>query len=98
LSWALGAVRGWGVYGFTSGSPIFSADSNRMAYGAKTGQKVSMVVDGQAGPEFDVIVGISPARLVFDSAGTFAYLAVKDGVVYRVWHTRPAAVPANGPK
>ncbi|HOK09763.1 MAG TPA: hypothetical protein PLJ10_08895, partial [Candidatus Hydrogenedens sp.] len=44
------------------GSPIFSADSRRVAYSAKRGGKWFVVVDGEEGKEYD---GIGAGSLIF---------------------------------
>jgi len=39
---------------------VFSPDSRRVAYSAEMGEKCLVVVDGQAGPEYDDILEGSP--------------------------------------
>jgi len=62
------------AYDDMGSSPIFSPDSRRVAYWAKVGEKYLLVVDGEQGKPYDDLVRYT---IVFDSASTFHYLAVK---------------------
>jgi hypothetical protein len=57
-------------------TPIFSADGNRVAYGAKKGNKWLVVVDGQPGPEYDGILVGTP---IFSANGKRVAYAAKTG-------------------
>jgi len=59
----------------------FSADQEHLIWTAKRGSKWLVVVDGQAGAEYDVLGRGSP---VFDPDGNLEYLAVKEGSLYRI--------------
>jgi hypothetical protein len=65
------------------GGLIFSLDGKRVAYAARKGEKWFVVIDGQEGPEYDIVVEGGP---VFRPDGTFEYLAVKAGILFRVKH------------
>ena len=61
----------------------FSPDGKRLAYAAKKGGKRFVVLDGQPGPEYDGIIPYGPA---IHPDGVVEYLAIRDGVLYRVKH------------
>ena len=60
--------------GILKGTPTFSPDSKRVAYGAVVGDKSLVVVDGEEGKQYDGILG--DTRVVFDSPNTLHYLAL----------------------
>ena len=58
-------------------SPVFSPDSKRVAYDAQVGNKRVVVIDGKEGKAYDDLPRGS--RIVFDSADSLHYLAMKEG-------------------
>ena len=62
-------------------SQIFSPDGKCVAYIAMTGKKQFVVVDGREGSGYDMVV---TNTLIFTPAGVATYLAVRDGVLFRV--------------
>ncbi len=70
-------------------APVFSLDREHVAYAAKKGPNWTVIVDGRADQEFEHVLLRSPAKLTFASDGTLAYLASKDGTLYRVRHDFP---------
>ena len=75
-------VEGKQYDGILEGTPIFSPDSQRVAYEAEIGNKQFVVVDGVEGKQYDVIV--KGSKLIFDSADSFHYLALKGNTIYLV--------------
>jgi len=65
------------------GRIVFSSDGKRVAYEAKNEGKMFVVLDGQPGPEYDGIIPYGPA---IHPDGVVEYLAIRDGVLYRVKH------------
>ena len=53
---------------------IFSPDSQKLAFAAAAGGKLSVVVDGQAGEQYDGILGAG-GQIVFDGPDSLHYLA-----------------------
>ena len=62
------------------GQPFFSADSHHMAYAAKNGQTLFVVIDGKIGPPY----GQMPAALAFRPDGSLEFAAIRDRVLYHV--------------
>jgi hypothetical protein len=62
-----------------TGTPVFSLDGKRCAYGAKETDKWVVVLDGQSGPEHDGIISLS-----FHPDGVLEYLTTRGGALYRV--------------
>ena len=68
--------------GIGAGTLIFSADSQRVAYGARVGDKWFVVVDGKIGRRYNVIV--RGGEVVFDSSDSLHYLAQRGSGIYLV--------------
>ena len=68
------------------GAPIFSQDSQRVAYAAEIGDKCFVVVDGIEGKQYDAIKDIRE-RIIFDSPDSLHYLAAKGNSLYLVEET-----------
>jgi hypothetical protein len=64
------------------GTLIFSLDSQRVAYGAQVGDKWFVVVDGKEEKPYDGIV--RGGSIIFDSADSLHYLALKGADIYLV--------------
>ena len=80
------ARRARSTTGSPQGSLIFSADGKRVAYAAQKSreERVMVVVDGQAGAEYD---GIEKGSPIFSPDGVLEYLAIKEGSLYRIKYT-----------
>jgi hypothetical protein len=71
------------------GGPILSPNGDRFAYAARTTSKWQMVVDGVPGPQYDGILGGSPAfsaddrRVAYVGNAGNKYVAVVDGTAGR---------------
>ena len=77
-----------GFYGQMTFSPV----SGHVAYVAKKNiDKVVVVVDGEAGGEYDNCIGLN-----FESDGSLQYLAFNDRVAYRVRRYARGRAPAEG--
>ena len=64
-----------------------SPDSKRVAYGARAGSRVFVVMDGKEGNHYDAILALGAegkGRIVFDSADSLHYLAAKGRGIYLV--------------
>jgi hypothetical protein len=61
-----------------------SPDSKRVAYGAGMGDKQVVVVDGKEGKQYDNIVVTGGGKIIFDSADSLHYLALKGDEIYLV--------------
>jgi len=70
-------------YDGTGGLPIFSPDSQHLAYAAALGDKMTVVIDGQEGKRYDG-VGTEVAGIIFDSSDSFHYIAAEDDNIYLV--------------
>ena len=64
--------------------PVFSPDSQRVGYAAQVGNKRCVVVDGKEGKQYDSIVYLGGGKIMFDSADSLHYLALKGGGIYLV--------------
>ena len=64
-----------------AGYPRFSSDGRHVAYVAQAGKKQFVVCDGRASAEYDQVIRGGPA---FRSDGSLEYLAIKEGLLYRV--------------
>ena len=89
LQWATSGLWSWmGKRGnptmASGGGPIFSPDSQRVAYGAQAGEKRFVVVDGKEGELYDEIVTDEGGGIIFDSADRLHYLAIKGEGIYLV--------------
>lgn len=67
-----------------TGTPIFSPDSKRVAYGAQVGDKWFVVVDGREGQQYDAIVTVGGGRILFGSPDSLHYLAQEGAKIYLV--------------
>jgi Tol biopolymer transport system component len=67
--------------------PVFSADGRHLAYLVWNNGVSFMVLDGQKGPEYESFAG---EKLSLHPDGSFTYLGVRDGVLYRVTQPLPA--------
>lgn len=65
--------------------PMFTNDSRHLLYWARRGEKWLLVVDGREDPEYDWTY-----KTGIQADGSFEYLAVRDGVLYRVTHSLSA--------
>lgn len=75
LSVVVDGARGPEYEKILSGTPIFSPDSRRVAYGAVLQEKYRVVLDGVAGPDYELI-----GHLTFsDDSRRFAHAAQKEG-------------------
>jgi hypothetical protein len=63
---------------------IVSPDSKRVAYGAIVGNKWFVVMDGKEDKQYDDIVILGGGKIVFDSADSLHYLALKGNSIYLV--------------
>jgi uncharacterized membrane protein len=63
---------------------IVSPDSKRVAYEAQVGNNWFVVVDGKEEKQYDGIVTIGEGRIIFDSADSIHYLALKGNKIYLV--------------
>lgn len=61
---------------------VFSPDSQRVAYQAKDGDRLFVVVDGIEGRQYDDM--LEGGEIIFDSPDSLHYLAVRDNSVYLV--------------
>ena len=57
-----------------------------MAYAAVRGRKQFVVVDGKEGRDYDEVIVGDP---VYQADGTWQYLAVRNGALYRVRQRNP---------
>ena len=70
--------------GIGEGNLIFSLDSRRVAYAAEVSKKGFVVVDGREGEQYDGIVTLGGGRIIFDSADSLHYLALRGADIYLV--------------
>jgi hypothetical protein len=61
-----------------------SPDSKRVAYTVVAGTKQFVVVDGKEGKQYNGIINFGGGRIVFDSADSLHYLALKGTGIYLV--------------
>jgi acetyl esterase/lipase/Tol biopolymer transport system component len=61
---------------------LFSPDSTHMAYAAQMGNKWFVVVDGKEEKQYDGIVTLGGGKILFDSADSLHYLALKGSSIY----------------
>jgi hypothetical protein len=67
------------------GTLTFSPEGSHVVYGAFSGDKQFVVVDEKKGKGYDSIIFTNKGgNIIFDSLGTFHYLALKDGGIYLV--------------
>jgi roadblock/LC7 domain-containing protein len=71
------------------GTLRFTPDGRGVAYVAVTGTQYHIVLDGQDGPRFD---GLSPGGPTYRPDGALEYIAMREGILYRVQHVRPPKV------
>jgi hypothetical protein len=65
--------------------PVFSPDSQHVAYYAKQKNKVMVVVDGQESPMYDKFIkALLEPVVVFDTPTRFRTLAIRNNELYRV--------------
>jgi hypothetical protein len=64
--------------------PVFSPKGSRIAYGARRDRQRFVVVDGKEGQPYDAIVDLGASRIVFDSASSLHYLALRKDDIYLV--------------
>ena len=66
------------------GFPVFSPDSQHIAYYVILGNRRFVVVDDDEGKEYVYII---KGNIIFDSPTSFHYLAIKDNKIYLVEET-----------
>ena len=67
------------------GGLVFTPDSRRLAYAARTNAKTVIVVDGMEGPQYEDVAEFDRGRWIhFDSPDAFHYFAIKDNGIYLV--------------
>jgi len=72
------------------GDPLFSPDSQRVAYVVQTGIGTFVVLDGEEGKRYEAIVTTiritsnRETRVIFDSGDSFHYLAALGNKIYLV--------------
>ena len=59
-------------------------DSQRVAYEAIVSDKRIVVVDGKEGEQYDTIAYTERGAIIFDSAESLHYLAIKGNLIYLV--------------
>jgi len=70
--------------GIATPGPIFSPDSKHLAYAIVSGSKSFVIVDGKEGKRYNGIINFGGGRIVFDSADSLHYLALKGTGIYLV--------------
>jgi hypothetical protein len=75
---SLGRIR----LGIIVESLTVSPDSKHLAYGARRGEKLFVVVDGKEGKEYDFF--LCGSKFVFDSPKSFHTLAFRGIEIFRV--------------
>jgi hypothetical protein len=64
------------------GFPVFSPDSQHVAYLATVGEKQLIVVDGLEGKPYDIVPG--EVKIIFDSSNSLRYLGRDSDRVFLV--------------
>jgi hypothetical protein len=75
--------------GVGAGGLTFAPDSQRFTYARRIGKRWSVVLDGAEGPEYDAVIvnGYGGGRVVFGTATSFHYMAVRGKASYLVEET-----------
>ena len=60
--------------------PIFSPDSKRVAYRARSGNKDFIVIDGVEGQQYEAVL----SKIIFDNPNNIHYIAMSDKKIYLV--------------